>query len=102
MGYEYRIHTEPPITNLEAACSSVFANSEWQRIPTSLVDRPDGIGVRLGSIPDDPSWPQDADLCLEQDGGVYVCCHNRNGKEFLRAFVESLEALKCKVVVDDI
>lgn len=64
MGYEYRLHVDPPNLDLDNVCDTVFAGTDWQRIKTSLTDI-DGIGVQHGRTPSDPSWPHVADLYLE-------------------------------------
>jgi len=101
MGFEYRLHIEPPVTDFDAACDSVFANSEWQRIPTSFLEIPTGVGVQCGATPVDPSWPHVADLYLENERVVFVVCHNNNGGLFMNALIVHLESIGHAVTVDD-
>lgn len=101
MGYEYRLDVTPPLESLEAACASVFTNTEWTRIPTSFTTIPDGIGVQSGDVPANPNWPHTADLCVEDDGQIYVLCHGQNGGLFMNALIAHLEETGHTVTVDD-
>jgi hypothetical protein len=101
MGFEYRLHVDPPLTDLAAECDSVFASSEWQRIPTSYRDIPAGIGVQCGATPDNPSWPHVADLHLENGSQVFVTCHNNNGGIFMKTLIAHLKSNGYSVTVDE-
>ena len=100
MGFEYRLHIDPPLTDVGAACAKVFDTTDWKQIPTSFTDIA-GIGVQRGELPADPSWPHSADLHLEDGGSIYVLCHNSDGGSFMRFFVEQLEQAGHHVKVDD-
>lgn len=101
MGYEYRLHVEPPLKDLNAACDEVFANSEWQSIPTSFCDVPEGIGVQFGSTPADPSWPHVADLYLEKERVVFIVSYNKDGGLFMERLIAQLKSTGHSVSVDD-
>jgi hypothetical protein len=101
MGYEYRVHVDPPIADLGVACGRVFAETPYRRIPSSLVDVPAGIGVQLGGEPVDPKWPHIADLYLETPGTIFIVCHNRDGTIFMDALAQSLRASSHLVAIDD-
>lgn len=101
MGYEYRLTIHPPVYDLGTICNSVFATSPWQRIPTSLLDVPNGIGVQFGETPECPSWPHVADLYPESEQQIYVVCHVSNGKKFLDALVKQLQRQQNSVTIDD-
>jgi hypothetical protein len=101
MGFEYRLHVDPPLADLAAVCDSVFASSEWQRITTSYSDVPDGIGVQCGQGPDDPSWPQVADLHLENERQIFVTCHDNNGRMFLDTLIAHLQSNGHSVTIDE-
>jgi len=101
MGAEFRIELSPPLGSLDAACDSVFAETQWQRTPTSLVEHADGIGVQHGLAPAGSSWPQVADICCNDDGTFYAVAHNALGVMFLHKLKEHLEFLGHKVVLDN-
>jgi hypothetical protein len=101
MGYEYRLDVIPRIGSLEDVCSSIFAETEWTRIPTSFTTIPDGIGVQFGDTPANANWPHAADLCVEDDGQVYVLCHGQSGGLFMNALIAHLESTGHSVAVDD-
>ena len=102
MGIEYQIIIEPQSSHLEELCATIFAETEWKQIPTSLLDIPNGLGVQYGEEPEDPSWPHVADLYLEQNGHIYIVCHNQNGVMFLRTLAQRLESRGHKVAIRDI
>ena len=101
MGYEYRLHVDPPLKDTEEACACAFANGKWKQIPTCLQDMKSSIGVQLGESPADPAWPQIADFCLEPDGHIYFLCHNNEGGIFMHAFVDNLKKSGRAVSIDD-
>ena len=100
MGFEYRLHIEPPLKDLLGACRRVFEVTDWCEIPSSLSEVP-GIGVQLGEQPTDASWPQVADLHEEGPGSVYVLCHNNNGGLFMNALIDDLRKRGHEIAIDD-
>ena len=101
MGYEYRIKVNPQVSSIEDVCAEVFTDTEWKQIPSSLIDVPNGIGIQSGAEPVNSSWPHVADLYVEEDGQIYIVCHDNNGQMFLNALVEKLRFKGHRVVVDD-
>ena len=101
MGAEFRLEITPPLSALDTSCDAVFAATEWQGIPTSLVDMPNGVGVQFGATPTDPSWPHVADLCCNPDGSVYAVAHCANGVQFLHALVAHLESTGHSINLDE-
>ena len=83
MGFEYRLHVDPPLTDLDSVCDAVFATTDWQRIPTGLLKVPRGIGVQCGDAPAVPSWPQDVDLYLKSESVIFVVCHINSAEPFM-------------------
>ena len=102
MGFEYRLHVDPPLADLGSACEAVFATSDWQRIPTALLEVPAAIGGQCGETPADPSWPQVADLYLESERVIFVVAHINNGGRFVHALIAHLESSGYCIAVDDV
>ena len=100
MGFEYRLHIEPPLSDLSSVCKRVFEVTEWSEIPTSLLDV-SGIGVQYGKQPETPSWPQVADLHDEGVGSIYVLCHNNCGGLFMNALIDDLRRSGHRVEIDE-
>lgn len=101
MGYEYRLHVDPPVDDLERACGDVFAETHYRRSDSSLANVPAGVGVRLDGEPVDPKWPHIADLYLEDPRTIFIVCHNRDGAIFMDALAQSLRARSYLVAIDD-
>ena len=101
MGAEFRIEITPTVELLDPCCDAVFASTVWQRIPTSLVEHPTGIGVQHGAVPAVPSWPNVADICTNGDGTFYAVAHSGSGVQFLHALKEHLESSGHSVVLND-
>ena len=101
MGAEFRIEITPIVELLDSPCDAVFAGTDWQRIPTSLVEHPNGIGVQSGAVPRDPSWPHVADICANDDGTFYAVAHCTDGVHFLHALKGQLETAGHSVVLND-
>ncbi len=101
MGFEYRLHADRPLSDLDSVCDEIFATTDWQRIPTWFLEIPQGIGVQCGDTPADPSWPQVADLYLESERVIYVVAHVNNGALFMKTLVAHLESSGYCITVDD-
>ena len=101
MGAEFRIEITPIVESLDSPCDAVFAGTDWQRIPTSLVEHPNGIGVQSGAVPRDPSWPHVVDICSNDDGTFYAVAHCTEGVHFLNALKGQLETAGHSVVLND-
>jgi hypothetical protein len=102
MGYEYRMHVDPAITDLADACGEVFSETAFHHIPTSFVDVSGGIGVQEGLTPADPRWPHVADLYLEESGAIFILCHCQQGSLFMNALVDSLRASRHTIAIEDV
>ncbi len=100
MGYEYKIKTQPNLTNIDQVSSVLEDSPQWQKIKSGFSDIESAIGIAtVDTINSD--WPQVADFCMESDGSIFICCHNHEGGDFLNHLVKRLKTNGYTVEIDD-
>jgi hypothetical protein len=93
--------SNPALDDLNALCANACRDSERRMIPTGLRDAPHAIGIGLRAPQPGDGWPNQADFKAENDGRINVLCHSASGARFMHRFVDMLESMAYRVMIDD-
>jgi hypothetical protein len=100
MGYEFRISSKPPISDLRDVVSQILVSGEQIMESSILSASHQKLGIST-ELTQSTHWPQCCDFAVEESGTVYALAHTAIGYEIILRFADRLRSLGYVVAIDD-
>lgn len=102
MGYEYHLHIEPAITNIEIPLRESL-DQQYKIITSAILAQ--SSKQTIGIATDETlntKWPHICDLLVENTNLLYVLCHSKAGVLLMHKFVRQLQDNGYQINLEDI